>query len=266
MIPRTIVLGMLCPFLLAPWALYGAEGTPTSAEQSVCPVMEGNPIDRSLYVDYRGKRAYFCCRMCLETFKKNPEQYLPKLPQFRVAEAAGPTTTIESEHEYEPQAHQDAHEHAVGDQTPHGAEKLIRFVGKFHAMAIHFPIALVIAAALSEFLACVTKRDRFGDAARFNIILAALGGAAAILLGLSAGAFANYPDELARALILHKWLGMSAGLLVVITAALCEASYRSGNDGIRFVYRLALLFCVALMSLAGLFGGYLVYGLNHYAW
>ncbi|MBI3313326.1 MAG: YHS domain-containing protein [Candidatus Omnitrophica bacterium] len=29
------------------------------------------------FVDYRGKRYYFCCKSCVKKFKKNPEKYLP---------------------------------------------------------------------------------------------------------------------------------------------------------------------------------------------
>lgn len=43
--------------------------------QKTCPVM-GNPIDKSVFVDYKGKRVYFCCAGCPETFKKDPEKYL----------------------------------------------------------------------------------------------------------------------------------------------------------------------------------------------
>ncbi len=43
--------------------------------QKTCPVM-GNPIDKSVYVDYKDKRVYFCCAGCPETFKQDPEKYL----------------------------------------------------------------------------------------------------------------------------------------------------------------------------------------------
>jgi YHS domain-containing protein len=46
--------------------------------QKTCPVM-GSPIDKSIYVDYKGKRVYFCCTMCPETFNKDPEKYLKVL-------------------------------------------------------------------------------------------------------------------------------------------------------------------------------------------
>lgn len=46
--------------------------------QKTCPVM-GNPIDKSIYTDFKGKRVYFCCGGCPAQFKKNPEKYLDKL-------------------------------------------------------------------------------------------------------------------------------------------------------------------------------------------
>jgi YHS domain-containing protein len=47
--------------------------------QTTCPVMAGQPIDKSLYVDYKGKRIYVCCEDCFAKLKKNPEKYLKKL-------------------------------------------------------------------------------------------------------------------------------------------------------------------------------------------
>ena len=66
-------------------------GTETSTEnsreqdtlipQKNCPVM-GGEINKELYVDYMGKRIYFCCTGCPETFKKEPEKYLKKLKEM----------------------------------------------------------------------------------------------------------------------------------------------------------------------------------------
>jgi len=52
------------------------------AEQTTCPVMEGNPINKQYFVEYKGKKVYFCCPGCDKKFTANPEQYLAKLPQF----------------------------------------------------------------------------------------------------------------------------------------------------------------------------------------
>jgi YHS domain-containing protein len=53
-----------------------------ATEQTMCPVM-GSPIDKSIFVEYKGKKVYFCCSMCPPEFQKNPEKYISKLPQFK---------------------------------------------------------------------------------------------------------------------------------------------------------------------------------------
>lgn len=53
-----------------------------SKEQTLCPVMDA-PINKQYVVEYKGKKVYFCCPGCDETFLKDPEKYLDKLPQFK---------------------------------------------------------------------------------------------------------------------------------------------------------------------------------------
>ena len=48
--------------------------------QTLCPVLGGN-VDKKVYVDYQGKRIYFCCQGCDAEFKKDPEKYLKKLQE-----------------------------------------------------------------------------------------------------------------------------------------------------------------------------------------
>ncbi len=56
----------------------GAQEKSGGKPQTVCPVMKGD-IDKSLYIDYKGYRIYFCCKDCLAEFKKNPEKYMKVL-------------------------------------------------------------------------------------------------------------------------------------------------------------------------------------------
>jgi YHS domain-containing protein len=52
-----------------------------SVEQKTCPIM-GNPINKEVYVEYKGKKVYFCCPGCEPKFEADPEKYVAKLPQF----------------------------------------------------------------------------------------------------------------------------------------------------------------------------------------
>ena len=55
----------------------------TATEQTTCPIMKGNPINKSVFTVYQGKKVYFCCPGCDTAFNKNPEKYVKELPQFK---------------------------------------------------------------------------------------------------------------------------------------------------------------------------------------
>jgi YHS domain-containing protein len=62
--------------------------------QTTCPVM-GGEINKSLFVDYKGKRIYVCCEGCLEKLKKNPEKYIKKLEKMGQLPEAIPQEKVE---------------------------------------------------------------------------------------------------------------------------------------------------------------------------
>jgi YHS domain-containing protein len=51
-------------------------------EQTMCPIMDGNKIDKNVFVEYKGKKVYFCCADCKAKFEAEPGKYIAKLPQF----------------------------------------------------------------------------------------------------------------------------------------------------------------------------------------
>jgi YHS domain-containing protein len=58
------------------FAAEGEKGVP----QTKCPVM-GSNIDKKVYLDYQGKRIYFCCPECIKTFKEQPDVYIKKMEE-----------------------------------------------------------------------------------------------------------------------------------------------------------------------------------------
>ena len=46
--------------------------------QTRCPV-SGEEIDKTQYVDWNGRRIYFCCKKCVASFTKQPKLYLSNL-------------------------------------------------------------------------------------------------------------------------------------------------------------------------------------------
>jgi len=60
-----------------------------------CPVMTDREAQAEHFADYEGRRVYFCCRMCMRKFQKDPQAYLSNLEHAdeprppRDADAAG---------------------------------------------------------------------------------------------------------------------------------------------------------------------------------
>ena len=48
--------------------------------QTACPVSGEKLENKDNFVDYKGRRVYFCCPKCPAEFKKDPAKYLAKLP------------------------------------------------------------------------------------------------------------------------------------------------------------------------------------------
>jgi YHS domain-containing protein len=80
---KWIVLVVIGLFFMNPM-LGGHRALAAESQQTQCPVMDG-AIDKEQFVDYQGKRIYFCCSSCLEEFKKDPDKYMKKMKEAGVA-------------------------------------------------------------------------------------------------------------------------------------------------------------------------------------
>lgn len=78
-------------------------GSAFSKEQANCPVM-GGEINKEIYADHDGKRVYFCCAMCIDTFKKDPARYIEKMKKDGINPDAVPAVA-------KPEAGHEGHDH-----------------------------------------------------------------------------------------------------------------------------------------------------------
>jgi YHS domain-containing protein len=79
-IKEKVVKSIKTLFLVLALSAYvaGSLGAVDPKPQTVCPVLAGS-LDKNVYVDYQGKRIYFCCKGCDAEFKKDPDKYMKKL-------------------------------------------------------------------------------------------------------------------------------------------------------------------------------------------
>lgn len=48
-------------------------------EQTTCPIMKGNKIDKKIFSEFEGKKIYFCCDDCKTTFTKMKKEEKEKM-------------------------------------------------------------------------------------------------------------------------------------------------------------------------------------------
>jgi uncharacterized membrane protein len=133
------------------------------------------------------------------------------------------------------------------------------FIGRLHLVLVHFPIALVIAAAAAEGAAVVTGDDRWHTVAVRNVragavftLLAAIAGwRLSLEMGMDASPLLEW----------HRWLGTIGGG-VTLAAAIATAGAGSRSPFGMRRYRVALFAAGTLVAVTGHLGGLLVWGAN----
>jgi mono/diheme cytochrome c family protein/uncharacterized membrane protein len=133
----------------------------------------------------------------------------------------------------------------------------IRWVGKFHLLLLHFPIALVIAAGVGEVRATWQRDALPSEAVRFCLLLAALAAIPTATLGwlfALSGHGAGSPQLLSA----HRWLGTTTAACLVLTAVWAERDARRAGRTMRT--RLLLLAGILLTALTAHVGGILAHG------
>jgi uncharacterized membrane protein len=130
-------------------------------------------------------------------------------------------------------------------------ERTVRWLGEFHPASVHFPIALMVVAALAQFWG-------LAQACLLCLRVSALTTPLAAAIGWAHAEFASYTSKSALLLEWHRWLGVAAAVAALLAWALVR---RGGAP-----YKLALYGGVALVLAAGALGGGLVHGWDHYRW
>ncbi len=130
----------------------------------------------------------------------------------------------------------------------------------FHALVIHFPIALLLAAFLSELIALFIKKPFFKHASFYLLLLGTLGAIAAYVSGNLAGdgmtdGFLQEPMEL------HEDAALITLLLAIILALFKAALYYFNYQKTWVKWASLLLFTALAGSVArtGFLGGELVF-------
>jgi len=250
-----------------------------------CPVSPDETVDLNFYSMYEGKKVYLCCKRCRTKFEADPAAYVANLPSsapvltpVSMQESSGAThAEPESEHTHaeagapaEDHDESEAHEHdEAGEEHDHSAHagqeaskliKTLSFIGRFHVIAIHFPIALLTVGALFEFFSMVGGGDKARGVVRACIAIGALSAVGAASLGLMNAIGADYNGVLSDVFWWHRLLGLTTAGLAIATWAAVEWRRMKPSSKTMLAARGAIFLTAAFVGITGHLGGSLVFG------
>jgi uncharacterized membrane protein len=129
-------------------------------------------------------------------------------------------------------------------------------IGKLHPLLVHFPIALVLAAAGAELVEIQTGHVRWRNIAVANLRAGAVMAALTLIAGwvLATAPFI----EATPSLTLHRWAGVAAAAATVGASVAARVDGKSRRS--LAVYRGALFGAAVLVTIAGHLGAALVWG------
>lgn len=143
----------------------------------------------------------------------------------------------------------------VAEAAPEGRSTTwIQWIGSFHLIFVHFPIALINMLAISELLLIRYKEPIFEYSSRFLLISVAILAPPTALLGLIYSYSAPYEGLMAIFLWWHMCFGILTAILA-ITAAIIRQ-----RKGLTQPYYACLLLLFIAVNAAGYFGGEMTFG------
>jgi len=240
-------LSMLLILLFPVVAIAAPEEVKITNEE--CPVMEGTPVSRDLYLDYRGVRVFVCCEGCVSDFREDPESYVDNLPPTLVAQMTSVKAWKESG---------GWKQETAKDRHPFGV---------LHPVMVHFPIALTTVAALAALLSLLFAKSFFRSAATFTILLAAVMSVPSTMTGEEAeeskGVMSDALHERVEAhediASIAQWVVIGAAVLQVLSLAgpLATMSW------FRWVAVAGILGAAGIIGYTGYLGGEVMWGPDH---
>ncbi len=131
------------------------------------------------------------------------------------------------------------------------------FIGHLHPMLVHFPIALILIAAVAELLATVAGSRAWRAVALANVRVGAFFAVVTAIVGWLLASSLAVDDQ--RMLEWHRWIGTAAAVATIV-AALTTARVDGDSPKPLWRYRIAVFSAAALVGFGGHLGGLLVWG------
>jgi uncharacterized membrane protein len=137
---------------------------------------------------------------------------------------------------------------------------LWQFFGRLHPLAVHFPLGLLLFAAILELITIRNFSSHLRPGINLLVIAGVIASIFSAVLGLLLSRQGDYGKDL---LGLHQWVGIATVLSGVITWFLLNRILVTKKISLIKYYRGILFFCAAVLSVTGHFGASLTHGKDY---
>ena len=142
--------------------------------------------------------------------------------------------------------------------------RLVVLLGRLHVIVIHFPIALLLVAAVAEAWEMHRRSSVVLSSVRLCVALGAIASLVAAGLGWihALDGFAGPLSSPTSITGLHRWIGTALGVAAPVVAWLSERDARRGTRS--KIARWGIFALAAIAGAAGHFGGLLTHGAGYF--
>ena len=139
---------------------------------------------------------------------------------------------------------------------------LWNFLGHLHPLAVHFPVGLLLFAAIMELFTLKDFHSRLRPGISAIVSVGALSAVIAAVLGLFQARTGDYGKN---ALTLHQWTGIGTAVLGVFSLVILRRAQKNMSPVLLKAYRTTIFFTAITVSVAGHFGASLTHGSDYLA-
>ncbi|MFN5422079.1 MAG: DUF1549 domain-containing protein [bacterium] len=134
------------------------------------------------------------------------------------------------------------------------------FLGRLHPLMVHFPVGLLIFAALLEFFTLKNFNSALRPGINLLIIAGVATSALSVAFGLLLAQDGDYGEDL---LFLHQWIGIATFLVGIVSWYQLKGAIKENAHKKIQSYRLFLFLTAIGVSVAGHFGASLTHGKDY---
>lgn len=130
-------------------------------------------------------------------------------------------------------------------------------LGRLHPLVVHFPLALILFAAILELFSLKKFDSPFRPGISVALLIGMISAIIAVLLGLM---LSNTGDYGGNTLSIHQWTGIGTAAIAILAFVLSKRVSRNFSDGSIKVYRTFLFTAAVGVCISGHFGAALTHG------